>query len=76
MYIVVSVYPPYIAVHLFNSASRRTILSALLIWMLMHPMFVSCFLGSTNLFIGIRPPAVVPHGANGGVQRGITPLAH
>lgn len=54
MYIVVSVYPPYIAVHLFNSASRRTILSALLIWMLMHPMFVSCFLGSTNLFVGVQ----------------------
>ena len=49
---------------------------ALLIWMLMYPMFVSRFLGSTNLFVGIRQPAVVPHGANGGVQRGITPLAH
>ena len=29
-----------------------------------------------KLFVGIRPPAVVPHGANGGVQRGVTPLAH
>lgn len=28
------------------------------------------------MFVGIRQPAVVPHGANGGVQRGVTPLAH
>ena len=34
------------------------------------------FLGSTNLFVGVRLPAVVPHGTNGGVQRGVTPLAH
>lgn len=32
MHIVVSVYPPHIAVHLFDSASRRTILSALIEW--------------------------------------------
>lgn len=48
---------------------------ALLIWMLMYLMFVSCFLGYTNLFVGVRPPAVMPHGRNGGVQRGVTPLA-
>lgn len=49
---------------------------ALLIWMLMYPIFVSRFLGSTNLFVGIRLSAVRVARANGGVQRGVTPLAH
>ena len=31
---------------------------ALLIWMLMYPMFVSCFRGYTNLSVGVRLPAV------------------
>ena len=37
---------------------------------------VGVLLGSTNLFVGIRLSAVRTARANGGVQRGVTPLAH
>ena len=49
---------------------------ALLIWMLMYPMFVSCFRGYTNLSVGVRLPAVIAARGKRGVQRGTPPLAH
>ncbi|EXZ26210.1 hypothetical protein M135_0020 [Bacteroides fragilis str. S36L5] len=41
----------------------------------MYPMFVFCFYRLYKLVCSCPSAAVVPH-ENGGVQRGVTPLAH